>query len=115
MSASGSTLTISSAGKTYFTGGLAIANATGNTNPAVLFSDSGSNLYSIPVSVNLGNSPGAVSFSGNTGFSQSNGVNITSSGSIVVQPAAILQVVNGALSLSANSQNNATGNFTTRG
>lgn len=112
MSASGSTLTISSAGKTYFTSGLAIANATGNTNTAVLFSDSGSNLYSIPVSVNLGNSPGAVSFSGNTGFSQSNGVNVTSSGSIVVQPAAILQVVNGALSLSANSQNNATGNFT---
>ncbi|MFN9198560.1 MAG: beta strand repeat-containing protein, partial [Planctomycetaceae bacterium] len=111
VSASGSTLTISAAGKSHFTGGLVIANATGNTNTAVLFADSGSNLYSTPVSVTLGNSPGAVSFSGNTGFSQASGVNVTSSGPIVVQPGAVFQVVNGALSLSANSQNNASGNF----
>jgi hypothetical protein len=102
-SVSGTTLTVTP-GSTYDTINLTDSVA----GVAVTFNTSGANSYADQFNVTLNDTPGAVTFNGSSRFSGSNGLNILTTRNIAFAPDSSLSLVDGNLSLDANTQTPAT-------
>jgi sugar lactone lactonase YvrE len=102
-SASGATLTVTP-GSTYNT----IHITDSAAGAAVTFNTSGNNFYADQFNVTLNDSPGAVTFNGSSAFSGSNGLNILTTRNIAFASGSSLSLIDGNLSLDANTQTPAT-------
>jgi hypothetical protein len=98
---SGAVLTVTATGLGTFS---AISITDSQTGCRVVFATSGTNAYSDSFFITLDNTPGAVTFNGNSSFTGSNGISITTSMYISFASASNLTSVNGNIYLSANMQ-----------
>ncbi|NQX02077.1 cadherin-like domain-containing protein [bacterium] len=74
------------------------------TGTAVTFATSGVNAYVDDFNVTLDNTPGAVTFNGSSSFTGAFGLRITTARNIAFASASSLSLVNGNLTLDANTQ-----------
>ena len=112
MSASGATLTANSTAKSTFSS-FVITKAASTAGNDVIFGNSAS-AYTDNFSVTLTGSGLAdiVKFNGSTSFSSSNTLTVTTNTDIEFVSGAVVQSVNGNISLTANSAGTSTGTFT---
>ena len=96
-----STLTVTTAGLAAFN---SVSIGDSGANASVNFNNSGANSYSDSISVDL-NEPaaGTITFNGATSFVSANSLVANSARHIQVNPAASISVVDGGMSLSANT------------
>ena len=98
---SGAVLTVTATGLSTFS----VFNITDSqAGTAMTFATSGANIYTDQINITLDNTPGAVTFNGNTSFTGSNGLSITTSMYIIFPNASKLTTVDGDITLDANTQ-----------
>src|SRR5208337_1751879 len=103
-------LTVTSAGITYFSTGIDITDSTSTGGDAVAFNDSTTNPYANNFIIDLtesssGASTPGLSFSGTSTFSGTSALTAAVSGDVVVNTGATLALNGGALSLMATGTN----------
>lgn len=101
VSVSSAVLTITATGLSTFS---AVKITDSQTGTGVNFNTSGANVYAHSFIITLDETTGRVSFNGNSSFSGTNSIDVTTSGNIIFLTASSLTTVNGDITLVANMQ-----------